>query len=327
MRGLVAIGSFLSLAAIMFVLSSDVRGAKPAAATRSRIAGYEAQSGAPAEGVPRELAMRPFPAYRIQPPDGIALEMLKLVPLGPYRAGYFDVLQIRANAPPDQPIDNYYMIEADGTVNLGPQYGPVRVLGMKVDEIRAALEKSLRQYLGDPSPSVQLARVSGAQPVTGQYLVSQDGKINLRRYGQVEVMGMTVEEAQKAIEKHLAKYLESPEVSVDVTECRSKLFYVITQSSSQGDSVRRVPSTGNETVLDAIGQINGLSQLSSRRIWIARPSASSPEKGTILSVDWDAITSRGATATNYQVLPGDRIFIAEKDNTGEPRPGDATQKP
>jgi hypothetical protein len=31
----------------------------------------------------------------------------------------------------------------------------------------------------------------------------------------------------------------------------------------------------------------------------------------ILPVNWGEITAGAATATNYQVLPGDRIFIAE----------------
>src|SRR6516165_5255180 len=112
----------------------------------------------------REQSKVSLPAYRIEPPDIISIEMLKIIPLPPYRAEVFDVLQIRANAPPDQPIENYYMIEAEGTINLGPQYGSVRVAGMTIDEIRATLDKWLRQYLTDPSPSVQLARVSGAQP-------------------------------------------------------------------------------------------------------------------------------------------------------------------
>ena len=38
-------------------------------------------------------------------------------------------------------------------------------------------------------------------------------------------------------------------------------------------------------------------------------------KGTILPIDWDGITRRGATATNYQILPGDRVFIAEDETT------------
>ena len=103
-----------------------------------------------------------LPAYRIEPPDVIQIEMLKLIPLPPYRAEVFDVLQIRANALPDQPIDNYYMVEAEGTINLGPPYGSVRVAGMTIEEVRTTLNKWLRQWLRDPTVSVQLARVSGA---------------------------------------------------------------------------------------------------------------------------------------------------------------------
>ena len=63
---------------------------------------------------------------------------------------------------------------------------------------------------------MQLARVAGAQPVTGEYLVGPDGTINLRHYGRVQVRGMTVSESQAAIEKQLAKFVRIPEVTVDV---------------------------------------------------------------------------------------------------------------
>jgi polysaccharide export outer membrane protein len=68
--------------------------------------------------------------------------------------------------------------------------------------------------------------------------------------------------------------------------------------------------TGNETVLDAISQVNGLQSVSSKRIWIARPVPGC-EENIVLPVDWCAVTGRGAAATNYQILPGDRVFIAE----------------
>jgi polysaccharide export outer membrane protein len=72
-----------------------------------------------------------------------------------------------------------------------------------------------------------------------------------------------------------------------------------------------VPITGSDTVLDALSAVNGLSQVSSKKIWISRPSAKNPARGKILPVDYAAITKRGATATNYQIKPGDRVFIAE----------------
>ena len=73
----------------------------------------------------------------------------------------------------------------------------------------------------------------------------------------------------------------------------------------------KLPITGNETVLDALTQINGISRVSSKRIWIARPMPGGAGCDAILPVNWKEITAGGATATNYQILPGDRIFIAE----------------
>ena len=262
---------------------------------------------------PREMSKVSLPAYRIEPPDVLQIEMLKLIPLPPYRAEVFDVLQIRANALPDQPIDNYYMVEAEGTINLGPVYGSVRVAGMTIEEIRATLNKWLRQWLREPAVSVQLARVSGAQPVSGQYLVGPDGTINLRQYGVVHVAGLTVTEARIATQNHLKQFLDSPELSIDVVAYNSRVYYVITQGAGLGDSIRRLPITGNETVLDALSQIGGLSQVSSTKIWIARPAPHNFGCQQILPVEWDAITQGAQTATNYQILPGDRVYVAEDE--------------
>ena len=263
---------------------------------------------------PREQNKVSLPAYRIEPPDVVQIEMLKLIPKPPYRADVFDVLEIRANTPPDQPLDNqYFMVEAEGTINLGPVYGSVRVAGMTIDEIRTTLNKWLSKSLREPAVSVQLARVSGAQPVTGQYLVGPDGTVNLRQYGVVHIAGKTVTEARIAIQNHLEQWLDSPELAVDVVAYNSKVYYVITQGAGLGDNVRRLPITGNECVLDAIAQINGLSQVSSKKIWIARPAPHNFGCQQILPIEWDAIAQGAQTATNYQLLPGDRLFVAEDE--------------
>jgi polysaccharide biosynthesis/export protein len=46
-----------------------------------------------------------------------------------------------------------------------------------------------------------------------------------------------------------------------------------------------------------------------RRIWIARPAPCGNPCDQILVVDWRAVTQGGSTCTNYQVFPGDRIFV------------------
>lgn len=261
--------------------------------------------------VPDELTPVSLPAYRIEPPDVLQIEMVKMVPLPPYRMGAYDVLQVRVVGTfLDQPIDNVYLIDGEGYVNLGAAYGKVRVAGMTIEETKDAIDQHLRQLLAEPVVSVQLARASDTQPVTGQYLVAPDGTINLRKYGRVHVAGKTVAEARQAVEKQLAHYFDSPKASVEVLAYRSKVYYVITDGAELGDSVQIVPVTGKETVLDAISTVGGLSQLSSTDVWIARPAPPGYGCDQIMPIDWRAITKGGSTATNYQILPGDRVFIA-----------------
>jgi polysaccharide export outer membrane protein len=70
------------------------------------------------------------------------------------------------------------------------------------------------------------------------------------------------------------------------------------------------PVTGSETVLDAIANIGGLSDIASKRnIWVARRTPHPGQPWQILPVDWIGITQHGITFTNYQVLPGDRIYV------------------
>ena len=47
------------------------------------------------------------------------------------------------------------------------------------------------------------------------------------------------------------------------------------------------------------------------KIWIARPGRNSLGGDQILPIDWLGITQRGDILTNYQVLPGDRVYVAE----------------
>jgi hypothetical protein len=73
--------------------------------------------------------------------------------------------------------------------------------------------------------------------------------------------------------------------------------------------VSRLPHTGNETVLDAVSLIGGLSAVSSRKIWVARPAPTECGHDQILPVDWCGITRRGEVKTNYQIMPFDRLYI------------------
>jgi polysaccharide export outer membrane protein len=260
----------------------------------------------------KELAKVTLPPYVIEPPDILLIDALRVVPKPPFRIQSFDSLQVIVEGTLlEQPINGLYVVEPGGMLDLGPSYGKVMVGGQSLEEAQDAVFRHLKRVLKEPQVSLTLAQAAGQQQIAGEHLVGPDGTINLGTYGSVYVTGLTLEEAKNKIEKHLDRFLDAPLVSVDVFSYNSKVYYVITEGAGQGDNVARFPVTGNETVLDAIAQINGLSRLSSKDVWIARPAPSGVGCDQILPVDIQAIMKGGATATNYQVLPGDRVFIAQ----------------
>lgn len=261
---------------------------------------------------PCELSMVSLPTYRIQPPDMIRIETLKLVPRPPYRIKAHDTLLIRVfGTPQNMPINEYYTVSEMGIVDLGPAYGVVQVFGMTVDEAADATRRVLQYVLQQPSVTVQLARSASEAEISGDYLVMPDGMVNLRGFGQINLSGKTVVEARRELLKHLDQYFESLELSIDVVGFNSGGYYVIVAGVNSGESVTRFPITGNETVLDAIAQIRGLKKVSSKTMWVARATPGGCDTEENLPVDWDAIVRGGATGTNYQLLPGDRLYIVD----------------
>lgn len=260
---------------------------------------------------PRELTKVILPPYRIEPPDILQIDAIRVVPKFPYHLRMLDSLVLQVtNALPDAPISGTFVIEPGGTINLGTPYGTVSVVGKTVEEAKQAIDAQLKQTLRSPTLNVSLGEIASRQQISGQHLVTQDGTVTLGMYGSVQVVGQTLAEARLSIENHLAETLQDPEVSVEVYAYNSKNYYVITQGGGLGDGVTRFPITGNETVLDAISQISGLTSVSSTRIWIARPGCTPDGKDQILPVDWCAIAQRGDTTTNYQLLPSDRLYVA-----------------
>jgi polysaccharide export outer membrane protein len=182
-------------------------------------------------------------------------------------------------------------------------------------------KQALPPYVVEP-PDVLLIQASEAvtlktQPVQGQHLVRPDGTIGLGIYGSIPVAGKNLDQIadliatvlhDKANQKMSVEKIKA-ELQVDVVLYASKFYYVITDGGGWGEQVYPIPATGNETVLDAIAKINGLPPVATKKaIWVARASLD-PCHPKILPVDWRGITQCGSAVTNYQIFPGDRIFV------------------
>ncbi len=265
----------------------------------------------PVQQVPLEKSMVSLPTYRIEPPDILYIDAIKVVPKSPYRISPADILSVNATGVLT-PIPPQLTVEPGGAIDLGPGNGRVQVAGLSLEEATQVVERQLSRSFRAPQVSIGLLQSAGSQQIAGEHIVAQDGRINLGLYGAVYVAGMTVEEARDAIQEHLTKYLSNPRVAVDVGAFNSKVFYIVltTPGANFGQFVYRLPITGNETVLDALSQVNGLPQLVSKHhIWISRPAGDCSACDQILPVNWDQITRTANTSTNYQVFPNDRIFI------------------
>ena len=198
-----------------------------------------------------------------------------------------------------------FLVESGGKVTLGPIYGTVLVEGLTYEEARERIEQSLKSLLPNPEVVVQSTQPRIELDPNDVYKVEPDGTITLNRFGAVSIAGKTLAEANRAIEDHLSWYFDSPQVGIEVLKSNSKYYYVILGSLSPNNMVR-IPISGNETVLDAIGQIRGFTQFSSKTMWIARPAPAGIGQEQILPIDWDAVGARrhyGHQLPNYARRP------------------------
>jgi polysaccharide biosynthesis/export protein len=268
---------------------------------------------------PRELQKVSLPDYIIEPPDILTIDAVTLVPRAPYKIRPLDVIQVQATGlPSDAQVTGELTVGIDGTLVMGfgydtvnGKYEPLSVVGKTLPEVRELIENRLESIAKQPQVWVTLLKIADQQAISGEHLVAPDGTVNLGTYGRVRVVGLTLDEVKQVVEDHLSSRFEQPEVAVDVYGYNSKVYYVITQGAGLGDQIFQLPIKGNETVLDALSQIQGLSGSQSTRMWVARPGPNECGGDQILPVDWPGITQRGDITTNYQILPGDRMYVAE----------------
>jgi polysaccharide export outer membrane protein len=190
---------------------------------------------------------------------------------------------------------------------------------------------SMPDYVVEPPDliTVEVLEANPGRPISGERLVRPDGKISLGFYGEVYIAGLTTSEIKEKIVLHLRKYIqdevlglieidpktgkeiaiaprESNRVFVDVTAYNSKNYYVQGDVAAPG----KLPITGNETVLDAINYAGGLIPTAApQNIRLVRPAPPGACCQQVLPVNLAAIISGGDPATNYQIMPGDRLVV------------------
>jgi polysaccharide biosynthesis/export protein len=195
---------------------------------------------------------------------------------------------------------------------LGDQARAVRIC-LPQDLPRELNKTTLAEYRVEPGDGLLVlpSDLESKVRLPSDQTVLADGTIDLGKYGRLYAAGKTVPEIEAGVQAAV-KAVEKEEEDVGFIDVRlvnrqSKVYYVLGEVTTPG----RFQLVGNETVLDGIMMAGGMTDRSSwRDVILVRPCGDGT--GLVLLVDYGAIVRLGEAATNYQLHPGDRVYIGSR---------------
>lgn len=136
--------------------------------------------------------------------------------------------------------------------------------------------------------------VFGQKDLSGEFEVNGDGKISMPLIGEVELNGLTLNQAERNIIKLLKDgYLKRPKVSVEVENYRP--FYIIGEVNKPGN----YPYVNGMTALNAVAIAEGFTYRANEKKLVIIRAADPERKEQILP-------------PTTIILPGDFINVKER---------------
>jgi len=129
--------------------------------------------------------------------------------------------------------------------------------------------------------------------------VRPDGKITMPLIGEVQAAGQSPLQLTAALKQLLLQYLNNPDVSVFVTEVRSKKFYIDGEVNHPGSFALVTPTS----VLEALSRGGGFREFANtKKIRVLR-------SGEILRFNYKEVTNGKRLEQNIAVENGDHIIV------------------
>jgi protein involved in polysaccharide export with SLBB domain len=166
-------------------------------------------------------------------------------------------------------------------------------------------------HLVEPGDTLLVQPVEFDAPVRlpPDQLVQPDGTIDLGQYGRPVVAGKPLAEVESIVRAQVKGKDGKPvPVTVRLISRPGEVFFVLGEVNAPG----AFPITGHDTVLSAITQAGGPTRRASlQSVIMSRPTV--PEGCRLVyPVCYKNIVQLGDTTTNYQLRPGDRVFVPSK---------------
>lgn len=183
-----------------------------------------------------------------------------------------------------------------------------------------AAEKQPLQYLLGPGDLISL-HVQDLDDVSEKPVrVDPSGSIDLPLIGRLTAAGLTVDQLRTTLNKKLSKYVESPQIAINVLEYHSQPISVLGAVNSPGIQQLQSP----KRLLDVISVAGGLKPEAGAKLTITRqmhwgslplPNARTDSSGqfSIAEVSLDALTKSNNPENNIYVYPNDTVSIPKAD--------------
>jgi polysaccharide biosynthesis/export protein len=156
-------------------------------------------------------------------------------------------------------------------------------------------------------PDVIELRVEPRTEFTGKYKIAPDGKIDLGDYGKLRIEDRTPPEIATLMAAEIGVAPEN--VRVRVVEYHSSNVILLGEIAG---SQRSIPYRGQETVLDLLQRIGGITiGAEPQDIYVVRPHLGDSQRPEVFHVDLNAIVVKHDYKTNVRILPFDQIYVGE----------------
>ena len=203
------------------------------------------------------------------------------------------------------------IVKPDGYISLG-ECGRLMVMNKTIEQINLEAQMQIDQHIRrELEVQFEVARRQRQSQRLRERMRSERASGGDEDDDDIDVaadleLGTREEEDQRyALERAITDALLKNKISTRLVNWDSKRIYVLGEVNSPGSFV----FLGSETVLDAILEAGGLNtNANQHQIIITRPSDCNSCR-TVMNVCYDQVVQLGDTSTNYQLQPGDRVFV------------------
>ena len=168
--------------------------------------------------------------------------------------------------------------------------------GKVSDSVGAAVDPN-KYVLG--SEDVIFIKTWREADFTFQVAVRPDGKITVPLVGEVQAGGLTPQQLTTQLQESLSKFINKPDVTIFVTDVRSKKYFIDGQVNRAGSFPLVTPTT----VLEALSNASGFKDFANtKKIKILRGSKS-------FKFNYKEVTSGKKQEQNIFLESGDHIIV------------------